>query len=128
MPKSLICPSCKRNLREVDHRGVHIDACDCGGMWFDRGEIETWTRGRDIASRAKLSVGAREQSSAVRCPRCECDSMHGHVVDGVAFSGCKRCGGVWLTPEGVAKIDPARGCGDEPSWLEDLLWFAWIWP
>jgi Zn-finger nucleic acid-binding protein len=99
-------------------------------MWFDRGEIETWTRGSDIARRAKLNAATSKQNGAVRCPRCERDSLHGHVVDGVAFSVCRQCGGVWLTPQGVAKIDPARGAGDSDglSWSEALFWLACFWP
>ncbi len=35
------CPKCGLELAEVDFRGVFVDACfACGGMFFDRGEID----------------------------------------------------------------------------------------
>jgi len=35
------CPKCGMELEEIEFRGVQVDHCfSCGGMFFDRGEIE----------------------------------------------------------------------------------------
>ncbi len=35
------CPKCGMELAEIEYRGVLVDACfSCGGMFFDRGEVE----------------------------------------------------------------------------------------
>jgi uncharacterized protein len=36
------CPKCGMDLDTIDFRGVKVDRCmNCGGTWFDAGEIET---------------------------------------------------------------------------------------
>lgn len=39
----MICPTCNTdNLYRADREGVEIDICtNCGGVWLDRGELET---------------------------------------------------------------------------------------
>lgn len=40
-PAGLLCPHDAGQLTAVIHRGVEIDVCgSCGGIWFDRGELE----------------------------------------------------------------------------------------
>ena len=35
------CPKCGADLKEEMHGHVKIDVCpECGGMWFDAGEVE----------------------------------------------------------------------------------------
>lgn len=35
------CPKCGQELSEVQFRNVEVDACfACGGMYFDKGEVE----------------------------------------------------------------------------------------
>jgi len=35
------CPKCGADLKEQAHDHVKVDVCpDCGGMWFDAGEME----------------------------------------------------------------------------------------
>ena len=35
------CPKCGADLKEETHGHVKIDVCgECGGMWFDAGEVE----------------------------------------------------------------------------------------
>jgi hypothetical protein len=35
------CPKCGARLRETDFHHIKIDKCpECGGIWFDGGEIE----------------------------------------------------------------------------------------
>ena len=35
------CPKCGATLIETDFQHIKLDRCaDCGGLWFDKGEIE----------------------------------------------------------------------------------------
>jgi len=133
MPSPLTCPYCQRHLREVDHHGAHIDACDCGGMWFDSGEIAEWVRGSKL--KALVPDGTNDapfHSDPYRCPRCAELSLHSRVLDGVHFARCDRCAGIWLTPQGVVRMNPAFGAerahGDRAvgdvfvAFLELLSW------
>ena len=42
VPGALACPSCATaTMRTLHPRGVELDGCpDCGGVWFDGGELE----------------------------------------------------------------------------------------
>lgn len=38
----MICPNCAREMEHVNRHGVTLDKCEvCGGIWLDRGELET---------------------------------------------------------------------------------------
>ena len=38
----MICPNCAREMEHVNRHGVTLDRCEvCGGIWLDRGELET---------------------------------------------------------------------------------------
>jgi ribosomal protein L37AE/L43A len=35
------CPKCGAQLAEIEFHHIKIDKCEeCGGMWFDKGELE----------------------------------------------------------------------------------------
>jgi Zn-finger nucleic acid-binding protein len=125
------CPSCQRTLREVSHHGVSVDVCDCGGIWFDQGEIERWARSAGVARRLQsprsdVDAGA----TGVDCMRCAQHGLEWGEHNKVRFARCSQCGGIWLAADAVARLDPARhSAGTEVSigigWhvLEGMLWF-----
>jgi Zn-finger nucleic acid-binding protein len=120
----LTCPYCSRPLREVDYHGTHIDACDCGGIWFDAEEIGAWARanGRNEAIPDGRNC-APFPSDPYRCPRCAVLSLESRVLDGIHFARCEKCAGVWLTPEGAACMNPAGAADrsmDRASVLEAI--------
>jgi len=46
-PYWMICPKCGAKLQEVDLSGVKVDQCGgCGGLFFDKGEVELLAEGR----------------------------------------------------------------------------------
>jgi Zn-finger nucleic acid-binding protein len=125
------CPSCQRTLREVTHHGVRVDVCDCGGIWFDHGEIERWARDAGIARRMQTSRSdfARGATGSP-CQPAEPHGLEWAEHNKVRFARCARCGGIWLAADAVARLDPARHApGTEVSigigWhvLEGMLWF-----
>jgi uncharacterized protein len=35
------CPKCGADLKEMEFHHIKIDKCtECGGLWFDKGEVE----------------------------------------------------------------------------------------
>ena len=132
------CPQCQREMREADCRGVRLDACACGGLWFDRGELETW-----LSPEARAAMTAPElagpTNGLVRCPCCDADSLASRQRKQMHYSLCAGCGGVFVpaatlailepaTPDfgqslahGLAASDLGAGLGDVFGSLPDLL-------
>ena len=49
----LTCPRCRRKLETYNFMGIVLDRCSaCGGIWMDRGELETLLK---VASHGPLS-------------------------------------------------------------------------
>lgn len=49
------CPKCGLELAEITFRGVDVDACfNCGGMFFDQGEIDKALAHREPGTLGKL--------------------------------------------------------------------------
>lgn len=100
------CSSCDRPLRAVVHREVHVDVCDCGGMWFDRGELDTWMRRERIPPPLAPVVGVKGAATS-SCPRCATKTLERRTIEGASGGRCSRCTGVWLSAAAIAKFDPA---------------------
>ena len=67
------CPACKTDLMVVEREGIEVDWClDCGGLWFDEGEIELLGEkaGRSIAAQILESPNDQSTKGRRRCPRC----------------------------------------------------------
>ncbi len=67
------CPVCKTDLLVVEREGIEVDWClDCGGLWFDEGELELLGEkaGRPIAPQILESRDHLSEKGRRRCPRC----------------------------------------------------------
>jgi Zn-finger nucleic acid-binding protein len=72
---TLRCPEDSVLLYTVRHRGVELDPCAvCGGIWFDRGELEQLLR-----LRTQMPVRRGRGNTAIESA--------GLVVDGATFVG-----------------------------------------
>lgn len=93
------CPKCRSDMAQIDVQGTEIDRCrDCGGLWFDAGEVEV-LRNREAA--AIIDTGSASQGrdfnriNQYRCPRCggemcrKVDEQQQHIW----FETCAQCGG-----------------------------------
>jgi hypothetical protein len=50
------CPKCGQELSEIKFRDVEVDACfSCGGMFFDKGEVEKVTEAEDSGFLGKVT-------------------------------------------------------------------------
>jgi Zn-finger nucleic acid-binding protein len=104
------CPSCRRSLRQVDYDGVHVDACDCGGIWFDAGELAAWARANQLRGPLPdANAGAPTDDDPGHCPRCRTASLRSRVLAAARFARCSTCAGIWLTADAVARFQPASG-------------------
>lgn len=113
MNKRLQCPDCQRPLREVVHHDVHVDVCDCGGMWFDRGELETWRRASKGQRQGGKAADLERNAKALPCPGCASMDLRARSLDTIACARCERCGGVWLPGNAVALLAPSRPQGTD---------------
>ena len=37
------CPVCGKDMGKAEIEGILVDKCECGGVWFDPGELEEFT-------------------------------------------------------------------------------------
>ena len=100
------CPACGNRLEEMTIGDVTVDVCrrGCGGVWFDRFELQKCDEQHEAAGEALLEI-ERDPTLVVdhdkrrNCPRCEDIVMMRHffsVQRGVEVDECPQCAGVWL--------------------------------
>ena len=117
------CPVCKTDLMVVEREGIEVDWClDCGGLWFDEGEIELLGEkaGRSIATQILESPNNLATQGRRRCPRCpkRMESMQLELgpSDRVIIDRCPKHG-LWLDRGELGQLmraaQPARGSETE---------------
>ncbi|MCA8977255.1 MAG: zf-TFIIB domain-containing protein [Planctomycetes bacterium] len=107
----MACPGCAATLRAVEHAGLQLDVCACGGIWFDRGELGRWLEQNGMRHSVPAAGElATEEGNRRRCPRCATATLHRFVAGELRGSGCRTCEGIWLTA-----IDVRRARGLRPS-------------
>jgi Zn-finger nucleic acid-binding protein len=93
---SSTCPDCAKPLQPlfVDLPGkadVPLDRCaQCGGLWFDFGELEAVT-GRSAPFEPLDGAGTDR-----RCPRCTLSLSPGLLDGSIPVETCTACRGLWL--------------------------------
>ena len=88
------CPDCKTRLQPfwVPARRlgaeVELDRCsDCGGVWFDAGEL---------ADASGKSVTSSKEKTDRSCPACGARLLQGTLADGPEVETCPSCKGTFL--------------------------------
>ena len=100
------CPACDIEMQEVVVEDITVDVCKqgCGGMWFDRFELQKVDEPHESAGEGLLQV---ETDSKVKvdpsqrrsCPKCDNITMMRHffsVKKEVEVDECPNCAGFWL--------------------------------
>ena len=100
------CPACGNVLTLTVAGDITVNACErgCGGVWFDRGEIDKIDEPHEAAGEAILNLKRDDTvhvdvSGKRMCPKCETIPMMQHffsVKRKVALEECPACGGFWL--------------------------------
>src|SRR5579871_4832352 len=97
------CPNCGNALTETLVGEIRVDGCEnCGGVWFDRGELNAVAK-TQMAQMTALDAHfaahtpPTDRQAEKKCPVC-------HVAlfafefprsPGIQFDGCSQCGGLW---------------------------------
>jgi len=100
------CPACGGVLSEVKTEHITVDVCrdGCGGIWFDRQELDQVddrdeSCGEDLLQ-VKAKPGVKVDLSAPRqCPRCGDVTMIRRSYSPkreAEIDECGQCGGIWL--------------------------------
>ena len=100
------CPACSNKLEEITIDDIAVDACQngCGGIWFDRFEIQKVDEPHESAGEKLLDI--RRDADVVvdhnarhNCPKCVDTVMMRHffsVKKQVEVDECPKCAGYWL--------------------------------
>jgi uncharacterized protein len=125
MPPSLSCPKCKgRKLTPVSIDGTEVDRCaECGGVWFDKGELGEALRHGGGALAPLTAPPAHEHSAGPcadhaddpdrrrgRCPRhakvmIQTESLR---VPDLTLETCPSCRGIWLDGGELSRLRTAK--------------------
>lgn len=96
------CPDCDTRMQPFwlpSSQGgdeVELDRCnDCGGVWFDGGELSEATR---------RTVTAGKQKTDRRCPECDVPLFRGVMAGGVDVETCAECKGTFLEARDLEAI------------------------
>jgi Zn-finger nucleic acid-binding protein len=117
------CPACKRPLKQEEIADITVDVCEggCGGIWFDRFELQKFDEKHESAGEALLDVskdpGVKvDPSERRRCPKCMDFVLLRHffsVKREVVVDECAGCGGFWLDTGELSKIREQFGSEGE---------------
>ncbi|MEJ2154629.1 MAG: zf-TFIIB domain-containing protein [Desulfobacteraceae bacterium] len=100
------CPACDTAMQEVIVEDITIDVCKqgCGGMWFDRFELQKVDEPHESAGESLLQIDTDmksgiDPSQRRMCPKCDGITMMRHffsVKNEVEVDECPSCAGFWL--------------------------------
>ena len=117
------CPKCASEaLVESPCLGnIPLDHCvGCGGIWFDKGELEALLKQSQGGSAADLGL-INPKADSLACPRCKNKMSRGGLVDPLLLvDNCPSCGGTWLD---AGELDIAKkllGLTGGPSGVSGL--------
>jgi Zn-finger nucleic acid-binding protein len=128
------CPACGDALQERIIDGVTVDVCDggCGGIWFDKNELQHFDEPHESAGAQLLSVRRDpervvDKGARYDCPRCERYVMQRHffsVKMQVQIDTCPGCGGRFLDAGELSSVrslfdtDEGRVAAIDEFWNE----------
>ena len=97
------CPACPDTLSRYRHDPVTLDVCHegCGGIWFDRSELEELHKLHPTATLRVLSNKRRvvDFSLPRSCPKCAEHPLirvHHDNIQELELDECNHCGGLWV--------------------------------
>ncbi len=102
LPTEMECPQCNAPMRpfKVQSKNpgvdVELDRChNCGGVWFDSGELEIAT-GRSVIKSMRTSDRF--------CPRCFIPLLNAELTAGVAVETCRTCKGTYFDARDIHTV------------------------
>jgi Zn-finger nucleic acid-binding protein len=107
------CPACGNELlpEMINNTTFHICDGGCGGVWFERQELENWnensTYNETHLTVKKETCPSLNQSKRYICPTCESIIMQRRYLDtieDVLVDECSSCGGFWLNGDDLEEM------------------------
>jgi len=101
----MICPVCKKSMLVIERNHIELDHCvDCGGIWFDAGELELLLSSLAVVQADTflkgILAGPEEKSNEHlrRCPICTRKMKKSLVGTStkVLIDACRRGDGLWF--------------------------------
>lgn len=118
------CPGCERMLCEVEVGDLRVDVCrgGCGGVWFDRFELEKVDERQESAGAELLRVQPEVEVEVAkdadrRCPR-DGATLLRHFFSAlreIEVDTCPQCAGIWLDAGELARMRAAEPADEERS-------------
>lgn len=100
------CPACKSQTEEMSVDNIKVDVCrkGCGGIWFDRFELERVDETHESAGERLLELDIDagvvvDHSVRRRCPKCQDVIMMRHffsIKREIEVDECPSCAGIWV--------------------------------
>ena len=116
------CPACTRTLEEHAFDALEVDICrgGCGGIWFDRFELQQVDEAQEVLGKMLVScaddeVSEQPRAARYKCPRCAMVMMR-HLFKPdirVEIDTCPKCAGIWLDYGELKSIRGADGTDAE---------------
>jgi Zn-finger nucleic acid-binding protein len=110
-------------MEEVVVEGIAVDICKngCGGLWFDRFELQKVDEPHESAGEGLLEIRAEgnkktDPSKRRMCPKCEGITMMRHffsIKKEVQVDECPNCAGFWLDCGELRQIRGQYSSDDE---------------
>lgn len=103
--QNLHCPICGNVLTKIQTGNIIVDACEngCGGIWFDKGELDKVNEPDEKAGIKLLNITKKagiqiDKSKQKLCPVCHVSFYNYSITLGIPFNidECPECGGFWL--------------------------------
>jgi len=114
------CPRCSSELIIVEAEGVELDWCsECGGVWFDEGEVEALLGRRQPISELFTAPEAGQDPSC-RCPRCSKKLLKVGLKQTV-LDQCPAGHGLWFDRGELAALREAAQTEPARKVVEHLI-------
>ena len=108
------CPACGNQMEEITIDGVSVDVCrrGCGGVWFDRFELQKMDEAHEQAGECLLEIEIQgdfqvDHSEKRACPKCEGLVLMRHFFTPkreIEVDECPGCAGIWIDRDELRKI------------------------
>jgi len=124
-----LCPDCRIPINPDVVQGVHLDACgQCGGVWFDDGELtEVQNRGAigEVEDTFVPSMERWTGGGATRqCPVCHDTVMAEYnymYSTPVRIDACPNCHGIWVQDGELRAMERLAAAAQQEQVSDALL-------
>ncbi|MFO6423218.1 rhomboid family intramembrane serine protease [Motilimonas sp. KMU-193] len=104
-----LCPCCyKQPLKQTQYQNQEVDLCtECGGLWFEGGELEASYAHQQQQHSLKDNIGAYVNTSDKACPDCSKSLDTFKIIDNfdVEIDLCTSCNGVWIDKHELEQVE-----------------------